>query len=1623
MPTYLDFNNTKVFRDYLISRTLNRPNGPQTFTDTNYVVQNLNNFSNVDPGDVKTNWSVFFANTFGQNLYSAPDNTIEEYTDTTLPMLAWINNGVISDGYFDSFTMTQSPNLIGIMGGQNFESDSRLMKFATQNIRENKLGPVFARIQQNLESATLGRVRLIDALEGNTATAINLITGREPLVEKNYKITVDKTLIGKGVDFLQTVAGLEFPFSEIPGDYLTNPRNPIKNSTIPKTETGTILQDVTGVLGSLVGIERRPKLGRKPSDLFVEYMGEGQRQTLYDQLSYSKYAPNYTTTARSQQSSKIFNFADRLASGVKNLLGLEAPKGVAYIGDDRSEDVKYTMSDFNDRVVKSSYYLSLLFDPVQSNLFEKQRNISQGGAISGKLTWISKNSQNKIGLYNNEFQSEESNTYNDSKSTNYNFRDDSILGLTQEILDSMPKDGIAARTHVGNVIDQTSRIFKEGDSMLSRGSAIKFVDKFNQETGAEYCRVWTKDRSYMNYTDTMKRTANIRKFDDSVMGGDSRPWNINMAPMSSGNYDPNGNNSFGAKNSTNIFQGPPGEGFYAKKYMFSIENLAWKTSNTPGFTYNDLPYCERGNNGGRVMWFPPYDLKVNENNSARWTDNTFLGRPEPIYTYQDTSRTGTISFKVIVDHPSILNLLVREHFKGMSDDESENYINAFFAGCEELDFYDLVRRYSQLDRNDIRLLQNFLDKGKDPEFIQQYKVTTTDPPIIETPTNSVVEDLCGPPTNETFILKFDNDKPDPNSKGLETSKNYSSLYNSFIPTSKTTYSSKLDTLIKQLTGFSQNDVQVKKEKSFIFGNENVTITQSLINEQKTKIEKYFDDATSSYTKYQTSLNELKTKLSGKTAEDIRIKISSSASSAASSDYNERLAIRRSHSVLQDIFGIISSGGTKPTILWISDLKPTNKNNGENDKVIIEKGKPITIVKEYKIKDFGYDYDGKIIIESVNYGENFTGGQPDTNCVGKEFVKVRELGIYSPISFYCRQTTFELKYENRSNSKPPQNQIQPTNNPTNVITTVEPNGQIPISQPTKKPPIDPIKRIIAKTLSECFYFKKLEENDPIVFKSLKDKLKYFHPAFHSMTPEGLNSRLTFLLQCVRPGDTIPIKGISEDSDLNARNTSFGPPPICVVRIGDFYHSKVAIRDVQISYDDGGSTLWDLNPEGIGIQPMIANVTLQVSFIGGQGLSKPVERLQNALSSNFFANTEMYDERSISTNETIGEMTPEKFTKDFLDKLSQVTTNLTLKNLLSIKNNNNVIQGNYIGTPVFGPFVDSSKDKISYTELVTDLFSLTNSYFEKYKSTYNQLYTKYGKDITTMLLKNDYRPIYEYDVYTSTSPTPGKVLNLLGIHKKTQELSVYCEGLQKALNNFIDDSSSTYLVSLFSFDKVITGSLLSDTNEKILKPFIKKVIQEKINQILNNQKEIEELEDSRNDLIKTLDKLNFIIKNAIDTTIQDDKVKRLNFSGFTSDFLYKEYESCITYIEENHPKLTEDLSTNITFLNPTIQSSDFNFILSQLLHDKVESLMKEFIDTTLYPEQIKVKLKRKLESFIEKPKEKVLKLTKFKNKKTDKEINFEVLNIIDETDTTIISESIKLFSESNEVTNKLNFYRKK
>jgi len=1574
MPSYLDFNSTSGFRNFLIGRTLQQPNGPQTFTNSTYVVQNLSNFSNVDPGAVDTNRTSDLLIPQTSNVFKPLQYFVKDTIDT-FPRRANLS-------LYPYFTYTEH-NIIGILSNNNYDTESELFKFAAYNIRTNPQGPVQARIAQNLYTATSGKNRLLDALNGFTPTAINLLTGKEPLIELNNKITVAKTLPGKAIDFVQTVAGVEFPWSEIPGDYLSNPANPVNYRPPAKTELGAVFQDITGVLGSLIGIERRPKLSRKPSDLFIEYMGEGQKQDLFYNLSFSKYAPNYTTSARSQQSSKIFSFVDNVGQGVKNLLGLEAPSGDAYIGDDRGNDVKFSMSDFNDRPIRSNFYLSLMFDEVQTRLFHGGKNITEGGSIGGKLTWISAKSKNKLGVNNAEYKDEAS-ALEETLSTQYGFRDSSILGTTQQILDTMPKDGGAARSHVANVIDQTSRIFREGDTMMSRGSAVKYTDKFGEESGVEYCRVWTKDRSYLNYSDTMKRTDIIRKFEGSVMGGQSRPWNLNYAPMS------NGKKSFDG--STNIFEKTQGsKDFYAKKYMFSIENLAWKASTLPGFTVQDLPYCERGNNGGRVMWFPPYDLKVSENNSARWESNVFLGRPEPIYTYQNTERSGQISFKIVVDHPSILNLLVREHFKGMSDEEADNYINAFFAGCQDIDFYALIRKYTTLDGDDIQRIKDFLDKGTDPQTIKKYK-TVIEPPVVGEPPTPKTEEI----KITGLILNYENDYP--KGAGLTSTKTYTDEYNVF-KTKKTDYINGLTTDVTTLLSGPASNSKVKNDKKNLVNNENTT-DPAVVTDSVTKITKYFDDLDVAFNKYSAGTDELKNQILGNTVQNITLNIESSCSSLATTFYNEKLSLRRSHSIVQDFFKRISKDGTKmPDIKWIKDSEFINLYNKNG--IQVSQATAVVINREYNLSDFGWDNSkGKLTIKSINRGETYNGGQQDTDCVDKDFKYVAGLQIHAPIAFYCRKSSVDFTYVKADN--PP----QPTATPGR--TKIEEDGVITIPGTKKKPPIDVMKRIIMKTLSECYYFKKLEEDSPLAFKSLREKLRYFHPGFHSTTPEGLNSRLTFLHQCIRPGDTIPIKGVADNNDLNARNTTFGPPPICVLRIGDFYHSKIVIRDVNISYDDG---VWDLNPEGIGVQPMIATVQMSVNFIGGQGLEKPVERLQNALSSNFYGNTEIYDERSIATNTIIAGKKAEDFTKEFLEDLlkdAQKTPDTPPEDSKNV-----VTEGVYIG---------GSAPDLDYGKLVDDVFKTTTEYFGAYPDSYNTIQKKYGDKITSIFFDPTYRKIKDYDVYTSFSSSPGKTLQLLGLYENVGGWTILVRG---AKANMVAVSQSVDLCSVFGFDKEMGTDKIKKANE-LLKPFIQKFIETKMDDILSLNP-VDSLEKKRNDLIVALDKVNMVVKYEHDYKIKGEVTTKATLSGYTSNLLYDQYKKCIEYISDNTSKLYSHLDSSYNFNSTSMPQNVFEEILSILFKDESdrESLMTwVFVDKTIFPDSLTNKLRKRLEKFSSTPDEiKKWHFQKNPVRSNNKPLKFVVTLEEEETDTNTKKDITNVFSDSVSVTNKINFYKTK
>jgi hypothetical protein len=997
--------------------------------------------------------------------------------------------------------------------------------------------------------------------------------------------------------------------------------------------------------------------------------------------------------------------------------------------------------------------------------------------------------------------------------------------------------------------------------------------------------------------------------------------------------------------------------------MFSIENLAWKSSTLQGYTVLDLPYCERGSNGGRVMWFPPYDLKFSEQNSAKWDENNFIGRSEPIYTYQNTTRTGNLSFKIVVDHPSILNLLVREHFKDMSDDESTNYINAFFAGCEDLDFYELITSYTTLDKNDLESVKNFLNEnkditktGKDYTLAQQTGTEVTN--VTLTPQNNSEEKI-----EKIINLNFDDDFPKRGPTTITTTSPYNVLYNSFI-VKRESYKTRLRTSLNSLKNSVHN-----KEKLYIFNKTNPTDDD--ITSQVNKLDTYFSGLTTNYTSFIEKLETLKKDLLIDSVDNVDIFLSSSTSSSGSEKYNNELSVRRNYSILLDVINKLSNGDT-PKIPWkkVSDLKL-------NEDILFD--------LKISLKDFGYKNNNGFLNLKIN-----SLGETRKECKNKDFINVKDLNIVSPLCFSCRQSVFKLNYNKKL--------INPTNPNVSPISKIEPividNNKTIINNDTninKRTPIDLMKKIVMKTLSESFYFKKVEENTPLVFNSLKEKLKYFHPGFHSTTPEGLNSRLTFLLQCLRPSNTIPVKGVSN----NIRNTSFGPPPICVLRIGDFYNSKVIIRDVNFTYDD--SPL-DLNPEGIGVQPMIATVTLSISFIGGHGMEKPVEMLQNALTSNFFANTEIYDDRAFNTLTKIDNKDIKIFAEDFLRKTLPKTTEND-----NIKNNDVIKEGIYIGKKV--------DNTLSYKTLVTEIHDDVKNYYENLKILYNLLYNKYGPILTSLFLSNNYRVINEFDVnYNSTNSI--KTINLLGNYQKIKNLSRYKGAL---LTNFMFILDNNSISEILTFDTKFNSNDIVTIDLFLTKP-LRKIIE---NLLLNidNIQQIADFENKfRNPLTKKLDKLNYIIKNNKDVVYRGEKFYDVDLTGFNYDILYSEYKNCIDYLDEND-FLSPILNNDVNFNNLNLTIENVRNILRSILKYEHSNIKNIFEENKFYDQ---AKIKNLIDNFFNPDNKRNFKLKPYPKPKNTLDLKFTIFSEVITNDEAKINQAKLLLTDKKTISNKLNNY---
>ena len=485
----------------------------------------------------------------------------------------------------------------------------------------------------NVEQSLLGALNVQD-------NVLALVKGAPlPGFRPSYQITIPSGTLGRVGDFAGKMLGFTIPRSYLGAD-------------------GSIFQDENGNAENI-----------KRANSMILNTGKGQVLALLVN-SRANLAVNSTETP----------FRSGYAPGYKNNKGvLELTNSKLYAFSNDNQNFENILATTDGAIPDLSY---LREEKVESaEFFDPSQAAGHTKNIDGRTTNISYDERkiNDVGFtWTSEPKSNLVNGYGDYQNSNLLGNKKSLLVKTQKLFNSTGmKNIVTVKGDMDKVSTQISQAngggFSKGNAVMKKSSFNKFgeYDGSKKDADETYCRSWTTLDRYDKISKLVRSgTDNIENGGEETNGIYGR----NSVPYRDTPGESKGS-VLGKYGIPKITPYRDDKATDLKQYMFSIENLAWadRTHNLPSAEIGDGDLVN--NKKGRIMWFPPYDINFSESNNVSWESTNFIGRGEPVYTYNNTERTGNLSFKVVVDHPSYANKF--RNSKGPDD----HYINSFWAGC------------------------------------------------------------------------------------------------------------------------------------------------------------------------------------------------------------------------------------------------------------------------------------------------------------------------------------------------------------------------------------------------------------------------------------------------------------------------------------------------------------------------------------------------------------------------------------------------------------------------------------------------------------------------------------------------------------------------------------------------------------------------------------------------------------------------------------------------------------------------------------------------------------------------------------------------------------------------------
>lgn len=1108
--------------------------------------------------------------------------------------------GIVPFGLTEGIPVLGSTSIIG--SGINFKPDGKDISNLDRIARKRRLIEIFNRVKSNAIDDTIGRFGFLERPFATLADTKNIF-------EKNYIITSRKGAVGSILQSASSLIGLNPVNSPIPSGAFT-PSNDIGNSFSKQT-------------------------GYDISEDLLDRTGNATRSLLFDALKINKYGPKteekYRLQYKSEEQENYLTFNPREKNLKEKLDSLQKQGKVSPPGEfiQVTEGGPSNPADQDNSTPIYGGFFGKFETPINDNSFSDERNFNETDSarpyaqildsairpsntsyrgtptelnVTNRITdekyqWVKQDegkNPNPFAKGLMRYTKALANKATRKQGAGYIAYFDS-----QEAFNGNPdyKQSINRHGHSTGIENINNPPTKPSKGNTSKTARINTNNgEIETNSGEYYCRSWSSRRKYHNYENLIRNDVNWRydKKNDKTM---TMNWDANNGGVSNGmpkiawtqNDSDNYGESYkkqiiGALKDTQILKGQ------MIPYMFSIENLAWVGS--PHVL--ELAPCEIGPNGGRIMWFPPYNLEISDSSSVSWDPTSFIGRGENIYTYNNTERTGTLDFTLIVDHPSVLNDL-KKNFKENIYKGGDEIYHSFFAGCDA----ETIKKY--FDGYIPTILKDVVEEFEIPP--PELNITPPEQPPIndikiffENAYNGKKESVGIKIDLEEYEIKFpftaDYSKYN-KTNGLTEKGNYGKEY--------------VDTKLWETNGLVYP-----------------------CGPAGTNSYKYLN------TDVKSNLEKLAFFLAGTEAgKNYKIKFFGSASAAApsaqgqltSAGVNNQISENRGQN-FKEYFKEILLGVEDYLLTYYPDKVPV-RLSVDND---------LTYPLEKDLLNNTDRWDDKVGFEPKNYDELSTklSVEKDVLRRGDDFIGSNPCcpGCVLPKPWDVDETTGEIPYGNKNSSVSKVSRYAKLSVELNTKLQenllIEANNKLKPKKETRIVGQEEVKdEIIAQEIAkrfvtECDAFEHIKYKiNPFIYESLREKIRYFHPAFHSQTPEGFNGRLTFLKQCTRQGPQI----IDKNSPANM---VFGRPPVLVLRIGDFYHTKIIPDNVNITYEP---LQWDLNPEGIGVQPMLAKVSISFKYIGGSSLGGPIRQLQNAVSFNFFANTSVYNPAQIKTQQLL------------------------------------------------------------------------------------------------------------------------------------------------------------------------------------------------------------------------------------------------------------------------------------------------------------------------------------------------------------------------------------------------------